>query len=142
MQNRTDFKNKAAEFISNELLKTADVKNWEVFFKAITGSAPKYTELFAVNSDIYQFIASCSRKLSAISTVLEVKAASLTRYIKALTDLDILEREILVTEEGLSAGILPSSMKISAGIISAKAALPAGIRKLRFWKGALSHLLF
>lgn len=236
-QNRNDFKNKAADFIGNELLKSAEVKNWDVIFKAIadttfeskpvividefqyigksnpafpsifqriweellktkpvmvilcgslismmesqtlsyssplygrrtaqirlkqipfryyheffpqksrreliemysvTGGVPKYIELFAEGSDIYQSIENCilnrsgylydephfllqqevsevgsyfsiiraiaagSRKLSAISAVLECKATNLTRYLRTLMDLDLLEREVPVTEE-------------------------------------------
>ena len=37
--------------------------------------------------------------LSAIASVLELKATSLTKYLKTLMDLDILEREVPVTEE-------------------------------------------
>ena len=44
-------------------------------------------------------IAAGNTKLSAIAGVLEVKATSLTRYLKTLIDLDILEREVPVTEE-------------------------------------------
>lgn len=44
-------------------------------------------------------IAAGNNKLSAISTSLEVKATSLSKYLKVLTDLDIIEREVPVTEE-------------------------------------------
>lgn len=44
-------------------------------------------------------IAAGNSKLSAISTVLETKATSLTKYLKTLIDLDILEREVPITEE-------------------------------------------
>lgn len=44
-------------------------------------------------------IAAGNSKLSAISTVLETKATSLTKYLKTLIDLDILEREVPVTED-------------------------------------------
>ena len=236
-QNRNDFKNKAADFMKNNLLKSADIKSWEAIFKAIadaafdskpvividefqyigqsnpsfpsifqriweetlknesvmvilcgslismmesqtlsyssplygrrtaqirlkqipfkyyyeffpdksrkeliemysvTGGIPKYIELFSESHDIYESIQTCvlnrsgylydephfllqqevteigsyfsimkaiamgNSKLSAISTVLEVKAASLTKYLKTLIDLDILEREVPVTEE-------------------------------------------
>lgn len=37
--------------------------------------------------------------LSAIASVLETKATSLTKYLKSLIGLDILEREVPVTEE-------------------------------------------
>ena len=37
--------------------------------------------------------------MSAISAVLEIKATSLTKYLKTLIDLDILEREVPITEE-------------------------------------------
>ena len=40
-----------------------------------------------------------NHKLSAISSVLEVKATSLTKYLKTLIDLDILEREVPITED-------------------------------------------
>jgi len=44
-------------------------------------------------------IAAGNSKLFAISKVLEIKATSLTKYLKTLIDLDILEREVPVTEE-------------------------------------------
>lgn len=237
VQNRNAFKDKAADFIENELLKNADIKNWEVIFKTIadtsfnskpvividefqyigksdpafpsifqriweetlkdksvmvilcgslismmksqtlsynsplygrrtaqirlkqipfryyqeffpgknrreliemysvTGGVPKYIELFSESDDIYKSIQNCilnrsgylydephfllqqevteigsyfsiikaiaagNSKLSAISTVLEIKSTSLTKYLKTLIDLDILEREVPVTEE-------------------------------------------
>ena len=102
---------------------------------AVTGGVPKYIELFSENKDIYSAIQKCvlnrsgylydephfllqqevsevgsyfsiikaiaagNSKLSAISSVLEIKATSLTKYLKTLIDLDILEREVPVTEE-------------------------------------------
>ena len=48
---------------------------------------------------IIKAIAAGNRKLSAISAVLEVKATSLTKYLKTLIDLDILEREVPITED-------------------------------------------
>ena len=48
---------------------------------------------------IIKAIAAGNTKLSAIAGVLEVKSTSLTRYLKTLMDLDILEREVPVTEE-------------------------------------------
>ena len=48
---------------------------------------------------VIRAIAAGNSKLSAISTVLEVKSTSLTKYLKTLIDLDILEREVPVTEE-------------------------------------------
>ena len=236
-QNRTAFKEKAAEFTDNDLLRSADVKNWDVLFKAImdaphetkpiividefqylgkanpafpsifqriweeilkdrsvmvilcgslismmesqtlaydsplygrrtaqirmkqipfayyheffpeknrkeliesyaiTGGVPKYIELFSESRDIYAAIQKCilnrsgylydephfllqqevsevgsyfsilkaiaagNTKLSAIASVLEVKSTSLTKYLKTLIDLDILEREVPVTED-------------------------------------------
>ena len=44
-------------------------------------------------------IAAGNSKLSAISKTLEIKATSLTKYLKTLIDLDILEREVPVTED-------------------------------------------
>ena len=102
---------------------------------AITGGVPKYIELFEESSDIYtaiednvlnrsgylydepnfllqqevseigsyfsiiKAIAAGNSRLSAIASVLEVKATGLTKYLKTLMDLDILEREVPVTEE-------------------------------------------
>lgn len=102
---------------------------------AITGGVPKYIELFSQSRDIYSAIEACvlnrsgylydephfllqqevsevgsyfsiikaiaagNTKLSAIASVLEVKSTSLTKYLKTLIDLDILEREVPVTEE-------------------------------------------
>ena len=47
---------------------------------------------------VMRAIAAGNSKLSAISTALEIKATSLTKYLKTLIDLDILEREVPVTE--------------------------------------------
>ena len=236
-QNRAAFKDKAAEFIDSELLRSAEVKNWDVIFQAImaapfeskpvividefqyigksnpafpsifqriweeilknrqvmvilcgslismmesqtlaynsplygrrtaqirltqipfhyyaeffpkksrreliemysvTGGVPKYIEVFSESKDIYaaiqrnvldrsgylydepnfllqqevsevgsyfsiiKAIAAGNSKLSAIASVLEIKATSLTKYLKTLIDLDILEREVPITEE-------------------------------------------
>ena len=106
-----------------------------VEYYSVTGGVPKYIELFSESNDIYhaiqknilnrsgylydephfllqqevseignyfsviRAIAAGNSKLSAISTVLEVKSTSLTKYLKTLIDLDILEREVPVTEE-------------------------------------------
>lgn len=48
---------------------------------------------------IIKAIAAGNTKLSAIAGVLEVKSTSLTKYLKTLIDLDILEREVPVTED-------------------------------------------
>lgn len=48
---------------------------------------------------VIRTIAAGNRKLSAISANLEVKATSLTKYLSTLIDLDILEREVPVTED-------------------------------------------
>ena len=102
---------------------------------AVTGGVPKYIELFSESKDIYMAIQKCvlnrsgylydephfllqqevteigsyfsiikaiaagNSKLSAISTVLEIKSTSLTKYLKTLMDLDIVEREVPVTED-------------------------------------------
>lgn len=102
---------------------------------SITGGIPKYIELFSEDRGVYQsiqssilnrssylydeprfllqqevteigsyfsiirVIAAGNSKLSAISAALEIKATSLTKYLKTLIDLDILEREVPVTEE-------------------------------------------
>lgn len=102
---------------------------------AVTGGVPKYIELFSESKDIYSAIQKCvlnrsgylydephfllqqevsevgsyfsiikaiaagNTKLSAIASVLEIKATSLTKYLKTLIDLDILEREVPITEE-------------------------------------------
>jgi len=48
---------------------------------------------------ILRTIAAGNHKLGAIATVMGVKQTSLTRYLKTLIDLDILERDVPVTEE-------------------------------------------
>lgn len=104
-------------------------------FYAVTGGVPKYIELFSGSRDLDQAIqanvlnrsgylydephfllqqevsevgsyfsvikaiAAGNQKLSAIAAVLEVKSTSLTKYLKTLIDLDILEREVPVTED-------------------------------------------
>lgn len=59
------------------------------------------TEVSEIGSyfSILKAIAAGNSKLSAISTVLEIKSTSLTKYLKTLIDLDILEREVPITEE-------------------------------------------
>lgn len=102
---------------------------------AVTGGVPKYIELFSESKDIYTAIQKCvlnrsgylydephfllqqevsevgsyfsiiraiaagNRKLSEIASLLEIKATSLTKYLKTLIDLDILEREVPITED-------------------------------------------
>ena len=102
---------------------------------AVTGGIPKYIEMFSDDQTLRQVIrqsvlnrsgylydepqfllrqevseigsyfsviraiAAGNHKLSSISSALEIKATSLTKYLKTLIDLDILEREVPVTEE-------------------------------------------
>ncbi len=102
---------------------------------SVTGGVPKYIELFSETDDVYnsiqrsvlnrsgylydephfllqqevtevgsyfsviKAIAAGNSKLSAIATTLEVKQTNLTKYLKTLIDLDILEREVPVTED-------------------------------------------
>ena len=102
---------------------------------AVTGGVPKYIELFSESKDIYTAIQKCvlnrsgylydephfllqqevsevgsyfsiiraiaagNRKLADIASLLEIKATSLTKYLKTLIDLDILEREVPITED-------------------------------------------
>lgn len=102
---------------------------------SVTGGVPKYIELFSEGRDIYSAIQECvlnrsgylydephfllqqevtdigsyfsiiraiaagNSKLSAISAFLEIKATSLTKYLKTLIDLDILKREVPITED-------------------------------------------
>lgn len=47
---------------------------------------------------VIRAIAAGNAKLSSIARMLEVKATNLTKYLKTLIDLDILEREVPVTE--------------------------------------------
>ena len=101
---------------------------------AVTGGVPKYIESFRDNDDIYEgilknvlnpssylyeephfllqqevseigsyfsllkAIAAGNRKLANISSTLEVKASDLTRPLKTLMDLDLVEREVPITE--------------------------------------------
>lgn len=48
---------------------------------------------------IIKVIAAGHQKLSEISAALEIKATSLTKYLKTLIDLDILVREVPITED-------------------------------------------
>ena len=102
---------------------------------AVTGGVPKYIEFFAESKDVYGAIQKCvlnrsgylydephfllqqevteigsyfsiikaiaagNSKLSAISAALEIKATGLTKYLKTLIDLDILEREVPIAED-------------------------------------------
>lgn len=105
---------------------------------AVTGGVPKYVELFAKNTDIYnaigdnvlsknsflyaepefllqkevaeigsyfsilKTIAAGNHKLGKIASTLEVPQTKLTTYLKTLIDLDLIEREVPVTEENPS----------------------------------------
>ena len=102
---------------------------------AVTGGVPKYIESLSNCSDIYQAIqdnvlnqnsylydepnfllqqevseigsyfsiirsiAAGNHKISAIASMLEVKVTSLSKYLQTLINLDILEREVPITEE-------------------------------------------
>lgn len=102
---------------------------------SITGGVPKYIELFRDSTDIYdairrnviskesflydepdfllqrevseigsyfsviKAISAGNQKLSKIAGILELKQTGLTRYLKTLMDLDILQREVPATEE-------------------------------------------
>lgn len=102
---------------------------------SVTGGVPKYIELFSETEDVYKSIqhsvlnrsgylydephfllqqevtevgsyfsvikaiAAGNSKLSAIATTLEVKQTNLTKYLKTLIDLDIIEREVPITED-------------------------------------------
>ena len=102
---------------------------------AVTGGVPKYIESFSSCTDIYQAIednvlnqnsylydepnfllqqevseigsyfsiirsiAAGNHKVSAIASMLEVKVTSLSKYLQTLINLDILEREVPITEE-------------------------------------------
>ena len=102
---------------------------------SVTGGVPKYIGVFAAEEDIFEAIdkhvlsktsylydepnfllqqevseigsyfsiikasAAGNSKLSAIAAVLETKATSVSKYLKTLIDLDILEREVPVTED-------------------------------------------
>ncbi len=68
---------------------------------------------------VIKAIAAGNHKLSAISSVLDVKATSLTKYLKTLIDLDILAREVPVTE--------PDPAKSKRGLYKIKD------NYLRFW---------
>lgn len=102
---------------------------------AVTGGVPKYIESFLGQDDIYQAIRECvldrtgylydepnfllqqevteigsyfsviraiaagNSKLSAIAAALEIKSTSLTKYLKTLADLELIERQVPVTED-------------------------------------------
>ena len=48
---------------------------------------------------IIREIAAGNRKLGKIASALEIKQTGLTRYLKTLMDLDIIKREVPITEE-------------------------------------------
>ena len=48
---------------------------------------------------LLKVIAAGNQKLSSISSALEVKATGLTKYLKTLADLDLVEREVPITED-------------------------------------------
>lgn len=128
-------------------LKQIEFKHYDAFFSgsktaeellpyyAVTGGVPKYIEVFKPYDDIYKAIeenilmrssflyeepyfllqrevseigsyfslikaiAAGNRKLADIAAALGVQSTSLTKYLKVLTDLDLVEREVPITEE-------------------------------------------
>jgi hypothetical protein len=127
-------------------LKQIDFPHYSDFFKskshkelieyyAVTGGVPKYIEQFQNEDNIYtaiqkhildkssflyeephfllqnevseignyfsiiKAIAAGNQKLSRIASYLEVKQTGLSKYLKTLIDLDILERQVPITEE-------------------------------------------
>lgn len=54
IQNRLTFKDRAAEFIDNDLLRNADVKNWDVIFKAIMDASFEHKPVIVI--DEFQYI--------------------------------------------------------------------------------------
>lgn len=102
---------------------------------AVTGGVPKYIELFSQHKDVYKAIQECilnrssylydeprfllqqevtevgsyfslikaiaagNHKLSEISGALGIPQTNLTKYLKTLADLDLVEREVPVTED-------------------------------------------
>lgn len=107
----------------------------QIEWYAVTGGVPKYIELFGDEDNLYdsikrhvlnrsgylydepffllqqevteigsyfsiiRAIAAGNTKLSSIARMIEVKATSLTKYLKTLIDLELLEREVPVTEK-------------------------------------------
>ena len=69
---------------------------------------------------VIRAIAAGNHKLAAISSALEVKATSLTKYLKTLIDLDILEREVPVTEDNPDSRIVLD--KIRKGLVTSHTA--------------------
>lgn len=53
-QNRTEFKNKAAEFIDSDLLREVTVSNWDSIFKAITNTKFETKPIIVI--DEFQYI--------------------------------------------------------------------------------------
>jgi uncharacterized protein len=80
--------------IKNSMLSTASLLYEEPYF--LLGK--EVSEIGSYFS-ILRAIAAGHHKMGKISSFLEVKQQSLTRYLKVLMDLDILEREIPVTEK-------------------------------------------
>ena len=110
-------------------------RNELIEYYSITGGVPKYIELFYQSDDIYsaieenvlrkasflydepnfliqrevseigsyfsiiKTIAAGNQKIGKIATALELKQTGLTKYLRTLINLDILEREVPVTED-------------------------------------------
>ncbi len=53
-QNRTEFKNKTADFIDSDLLRNASVSNWDTIFKAIVDTAFESKPIIVM--DEFQYI--------------------------------------------------------------------------------------
>lgn len=53
-QNRTEFKNRAADFLSNELLRNADISSWDLIFKEIINK--HFEEKPVIVIDEFQYI--------------------------------------------------------------------------------------
>lgn len=100
LQNRNAFKDAVAEFCDNDLLKNAKVESWEILFRTLLSKTIDEKMILVIDEFQYiKAIAAGNQKLAKIAGILELKQTGLTKYLKTLIDLDILEREVPITEK-------------------------------------------
>lgn len=74
--------------------RTAQIKLKQIPYFLLQKEASEIGRYFS----LIKAIAMGNRKLSEIATNIEVKQTSLTKYLRTLIDLDLMEREVPVTE--------------------------------------------
>ena len=107
VQNRNSFKEKAADFINSDLLKNADVKSWDIIFKAIADTSFDSKPIIVI--DEFQYIGKANPSFPSIFS-------PLFSIIKAKTapELSQTDRKYTVRSNLTLKSVPPDSVKKNA----------------------------